>query len=151
MKQNCRNLYKKGIVLFFIILILLLIFYYSWLPDSELKTETYLPKWLLKWCNYYFNLRTAIPFVPLGYLLEVLNPISKRKSIINNSYIVPFWFQNSSISALVVCIAEGGQFFITNRNPDILDIVFGILGSVFGVIIYYLIKKITKLFFFKNA
>lgn len=151
MKQNCRNFYKKELVIFFIILILLLIFYYSWLPDSELKTETYLPKWLLKWSNHYFNLRTSIPFVPLGFLLEVLTPISKRKSIINNRDIVPFRFQTISIAALVVCIAEGGQFFISNRNPDILDLVFGLLGSVFGSIIYYLIKKITKLFFFKNA
>lgn len=141
MKQNCRVLYKKGIVVLFIILILLLIFYYSWLPDSGLKTETYLPKWLLKWSNHYFNLRTAIPFVPFGFLLEVLTNTSKKKSLSNQSCIAPFRVQNICIAALVVCTAEGGQFFVSNRNPDILDVIFGVLGSILGGIIYYLTKK----------
>jgi hypothetical protein len=36
------------------------------------------------------------------------------------------WFlvQNGCISTAVVCLAEGGQFFILNRHPDAMDVLF---------------------------
>lgn len=47
------------------------IFYLSWMPEGHLGLETYLPVWLLDWSEIHFNLRTAIPFIALGFLFEI--------------------------------------------------------------------------------
>lgn len=125
------------------------IFYYSWLPNPRFETETYLPLWLRNWSNTYFNLRTAIPFIPLGYLLEALASIPTKIFVAKKSS--PLRIKTTLIATVIICLAEGGQFFIANRNPDSLDIAFGILGSTCGGIIYYCIKNFTKLFFIKHA
>nr|WP_315184856.1 hypothetical protein [uncultured Flavobacterium sp.] len=125
------------------------IFYYSWLPDAKLGNETYLPLWLRNWSNTYFNLRTAIPFVALGFLLEAWASIPTRFFSVKSSS--PFRIRNTCIATVIICLAEGGQFFVLNRHPDSLDIAFGILGSTCGNIIYYCIKNFTKLFFIKHA
>lgn len=119
------------------------VFYFSWLPNPDLGTETYLPYWLCDWSNYYYNLRTAVPFVAIGFLSEtasrIKNPITSLKK--NR----PLFIQNISISAAVVCFAEGGQFLIQNRNPDFLDVFFGILGSGIGSLGYYVLQLLKKI------
>ena len=125
------------------------IFYYSWLPNPRLETETYLPLWLRNWSNTYFNLRTAIPFMPLGYLLSAWTSVSS--SLFSVKWRFPLWINNTLIATIIICLVEGGQFFIKNRSPDCLDLVFGILGSTCGTIIHYCIKNFTNLFFIKHA
>jgi hypothetical protein len=139
---------RKSIGLGFLLCVLI-IFYYSWLPDARLGKETYLPLWLLNWSNTYFNLRTAIPFVALGFLLEAWASIPTQFFIVQSSS--PFRICTTLIAAVVVCVAEGGQFLVLNRNPDSLDLVYGILGSTCGSVIHYCIKNFTKLFFIKHA
>lgn len=118
------------------------VFYFSWLPSPDFRTESYLPLWLSEWSNYYYNLRTAIPFVAIGFLLEVVthkkNPIEKSKSRVS------LFIQNMSISTTIVCIAEGGQFLLHNRSPDIMDVFFGILGSAIGSLKYYSIQTLLN-------
>jgi hypothetical protein len=58
------------------------IFYYSWLPDPKLASETYLPAWLLDWSNLHFNLRTAIPFIGFGFLLEMWGATSSQVRVV---------------------------------------------------------------------
>jgi glycopeptide antibiotics resistance protein len=53
------------------------------------------------------------------------------------------------IACAVACVAEIGQFFILNRYPDIADVLYGVLGSQFGFLIYFLIRKIINLSLFK--
>lgn len=125
------------------------IFYYSWLPNPGFETETYLPLWLRNWSNTCFNLRTAIPFVPLGYLLEAWVSIPTKVFVAKSR--LSLRITTILIATIVVCLAEGGQFFIRNRNPDSLDIVFGILGSTCGSVIHYCVTNFTKLFFIKHA
>lgn len=125
------------------------IFYYSWLPNPRFETETYLPLWLRNWSNTYFNLRTAIPFIPLGYLLEAWASIPTKIFVAKKSF--PLRIKTTLIATVIIWLAEGGQFFIANRNPDSLDIVFGIMGSSCGSIIHYCIKNLTKSFFIKHA
>lgn len=139
---------KQKSIVFAFILCVTVIFYYSWLPNPGFETETYLPFWLRSWSNTYFNLRTAIPFIPLGYLTEAWLSIPNKNFVSKSS----LWFRIKTIliATIVVCLAEGGQYFIKNRNPDSLDIVFGLLGSVTGSICYYLIQKINLLIT-KNA
>lgn len=118
------------------------VFYFSWLPSPDFRTESYLPLWLSEWSNYYYNLRTAIPFVAIGFLLEVVthkkNPIEKSKSRVS------LFIQNMSISTTIVCIAEGGQFLLHNRSPDIMDVFYGILGSAIGSLKYYSIQTLLN-------
>ena len=129
------------IVLLILLFIISIVFYFSWLPDPSLKSETYLPNWLLKWSNQYYNLRTAIPFVAVGFLLEAYAHYKSLQEF--NPKKINF-LQNMGIAALIVCIAEGGQFLIHKRSPDIMDVFYGIIGSIIGAIGYNLLKKNKK-------
>jgi hypothetical protein len=84
-------------------------FYFSWLPSPDLETETYMPSWLWDWSNYYYNLRTAVPFVALGFLLEMASRIKDPIAALKKNPRI--FIQNISISAVVVRIAEGGAIF----------------------------------------
>lgn len=142
-------MYKKR-VLFSVILVILLVFYYSWIPDPRFQNETYLPKWLLNWSNHYYNLRTAIPFVAIGFLLETYRQQISLIEINQNKK--KYFIQNIAFATIIVCIAEGGQFLIHERNPDIMDVFFGILGSWIGGLGYYfLINIILNFKRFRNA
>jgi glycopeptide antibiotics resistance protein len=132
----------KKIVQLLLLFFIGTVFYFSWLPSPDFRTESYLPLWLSEWSNYYYNLRTAIPFVAIGFLLEV---VTHKKNLIENSKSrVGLFIQNMSISTTIVCIAEGGQFLIHNRSPDIMDVLFGILGSAIGSLGYYTIQTLLN-------
>jgi len=131
---------SKKRILFIFIFVVVIIFYFSWLPDPSLKNELYLPRWLLKWSDHYYNLRTAIPFFALGFLLEAY---TKQKSSNEIKYSKNLNFiQNIGIATIIVCIAEGGQFLIRKRSPDLMDVFYGILGSLIGVLIFNLYKRV---------
>jgi hypothetical protein len=118
------------------------VFYFSWLPSPDLDTETYLPCWLRDWSNYYYNLRTAVPFVSIGFLLEVSRGQNSRNRTSTKRHQISF--QNIGIAAVVVCIAEGGQFLLQNRNPDWMDVFFGIIGSAIGSLGHYMLHILMK-------
>lgn len=124
-----------------------LIFYFSWLPSSNLKTETYLPQIIIDWTSEYLNLRTAVPFLVLGYLCEVRQEVRDYKAI-KYFFVRP---QTIIICTVVVCLAEAGQFFISDRHPDFMDIFFGIAGGTCGGIAALSFKKLNHYFFYKNA
>lgn len=129
-------------ILFTFIFVIAGIFYFSWLPDPSLKNETYLPKWLLDWSNDYYNLRTAIPFLVLGFLLEAyMQQKSLNKTIYNNNLHL---IKSIGIATIIVCIAEGGQFLLRKRNPDLMDVFYGILGSIIGVFFFNFFKKLKN-------
>ena len=136
----------KTIFLFLVVACISAVFYFSWLPNPDLGTETYVPKWLLDWSNIYYNLRTAVPFVAIGFLLELVRRQKKIIGKIRND--LRLFVGNTAISLAVVCIAEGGQFILENRNPDFRDIFYGILGSVIGSFSYYILDKLIN---FKNV
>jgi NADPH-dependent curcumin reductase CurA len=46
------------------------------------------------------------------------------------------WFKNGCISTAVVCLAEGGQFFILNRHPDAMDVL--LVGNQMGFVVFQL-------------
>lgn len=140
---------QRKLILFVFLICVLAIFYYSWLPDARLQQETYLPLWLRDWSNTYFNLRTAVPFLPLGFLLEAYASIPTRFFIVKSES--PFRIRTTLIAVVVICLAEGGQFFIANRHPDSADIAFALLGSTCGGVLHYCFKNINQLFSTKDA
>lgn len=130
------------IVLLLLLLVIAVVFYFSWLSDPGFASETYLPDWLLRWSNYYYNLRTAIPFLALGFLLEVYTDNNTLNKKIYNERLS--FVQNMVIATIVVIIAEGGQFIIEKRSPDLMDIFYGIIGSLIGALSYNLLKKLRN-------
>ena len=138
--------WKRNFMALFFFLITLSIFYFSWIPDSQFSSETYLPLWLRNWSNSHFNLRTAIPFIGFGFFLAACIS-NKPHSKITNAIVI--WFKYSFLAFAVASLAEIGQFFILNRHPDILDVLFAIAGSQLGFGIYFLFGKIIKLSFLK--
>ncbi|TRX15879.1 VanZ family protein [Flavobacterium franklandianum] len=141
----------KIIIHFLVVLLLFFfvteIFYLSWLPNGHLGEETYLPSWLLAWSNHHFNLRTAIPFFALSFLMQCWYSISAPTGA---KIKIPFWVFNLTCAAVLVCIVEGGQFFIAHRHPDSMDVVYGIFGSLLGCVLYSIFKFITILIFIKK-
>jgi glycopeptide antibiotics resistance protein len=87
----------------------------------------------------YVQLRTAVPFLVIGYILQFLcKP---------NAY---FTLKGFVFSFLVVLIAEGGQFLLPYRHPDVMDIVFGVLGTLLGMFFYYQTFKLRHLIMAKK-
>lgn len=130
------------IVLLLLLTVICVVFYFSWISDPSLSSETYLPGWLLKWSNHYYNLRTAVPFLAVGFLLETY---TEHRGITDVNYNKKLNFiQNIIIAAIIACVAEGGQFVIQRRSPDLMDVFYGILGSLTGALSYNLLKKIRN-------
>jgi len=140
---------SKKIVLLLLLFVIGAVFYFSWLPNPSLESESYLPKWLLNWSNYYYNLRTAVPFVAVGFLLEAYTHHVKSNKTNHNEN--SNFIQNIGIATIIVCIAEGGQFLMQKRNPDLMDVFFGILGSIMGGLAYYLVNVMMNSKRLKNA
>jgi hypothetical protein len=113
--------------MFVLLLTTLLILYFSWISDWNLESESYLPLWLLNWSNCYFNLRTAVLFVACGFLWDTCN--SKKSSDKKPKTKVALWFRNSVTALVIVCLAEGGHVFVLNRHPDLIHLLFVLLGS----------------------
>jgi glycopeptide antibiotics resistance protein len=130
-----RSIKQHGIVVL-LMLVGVGIFYFSRIPDSNLTCESYLPLWLLNWSNYYFNLRTAVPFVVFGFLLDAYN--SKKSTRKKRKVRFSIWFRNSIAAVVVAFLTEAGQFFVLNRHPDLADVLFGFLGSQLGFLLYYI-------------
>lgn len=133
---------SNKIVLILLFFVVSIVFYFSWLSDPSFRNETYLPKWLLTWSNNYYNLRTAIPFIVFGFLLEFYTQHRNTKDSKIDMRIN--LVQNLGIAAIVVCIAEGGQFITQRRNPDLMDVFFGISGSLIGGLVYNLFKIVKN-------
>lgn len=133
---------SNKIVLLLLLIVIGVVFYFSWLSDPGLMSETYLPMWLLNWSNRYYNLRTAVPFIAFGFLLECYTEYKNPNEEVQNKGLI--FMQNTGIALIVVCIAEGGQFMIQRRSPDLMDVFYGIMGSIMGALVYNLSKRLKN-------
>lgn len=114
------------LILFFCILC---VFYFSWLPNPSFVNQSYLPRWLVYWADVYVQLRTAIPFLPIGFLCQYL---FKPASF--------FTFNGFVLALFVVALAEIGQFFLPYRFPDWMDVFYGLAGALVGMLAYYILN-----------
>jgi glycopeptide antibiotics resistance protein len=140
---------QKKMLLVLLFICIFGIFYYSWLPDPKLASETYLPKWLINWSNHYFNLRTAIPFLGFGFLMEMWRATPNQKKTTMTKVLKVL--THTALGAIIVSIAEGGQYLLIHRHPDSLDLLYGILGSILGSLLYYVLNIFIELNFYKNG
>lgn len=131
---------SKKIVLLLLLVTVSIVFYYSWQSDPSLESNTYLPRWLLNWSNEYYNLRTAIPFLAVGFLLEAYsqNRGSREMNYNKNAS----FMQNLGIATMIAFVAEGGQFLIQNRVPDLMDVFYATTGSLIGGLGYYMVTML---------
>ncbi|KVV15078.1 hypothetical protein [Flavobacterium sp. TAB 87] len=125
-----------------LLLVICVVFYFSWLSDPSFVNQIYLPKWLLKWHKQYYNLRTAISFISIGFFLEVYT--QHKNSWIKCPGKNVNLIQNLSFATIMVCIAEAGKLLITKRTPDLLDVFFGFTRSLKGALFYNLYKRLRN-------
>ena len=114
---------------------ILLVFYLSWLPSPDFQESWYFPSQLVIWTNSHGRLRTGVPFVFLGLLADFLPRPNEIKSL-------SFYLSYLLLLSLVVTIAEIGQLFLSHRHFDMIDIVWGVLGGVAGILISLFLKKL---------
>lgn len=100
-----------------------------------------MPSSVRNWSNEHYNIRTAVPFFFIGFILEVKYYSTKKSTL----QIIKQLLKNTLISVFLVCVAELGQFFIVHRNPDFRDVFYGFLGSVLGAIVFYSSVKLFSL------
>src|SRR4051794_38482904 len=93
---------EKKTILFALLTISLLVFYYSWLPDPNMRSEAYLPKWILDWSNKNYNLRTGVPFVPFGYFLAAYSQTTNSDNTEKNTNLI--FIQNLGVAGIVAFI-----------------------------------------------
>jgi hypothetical protein len=123
----------KVICILILVYCIVCVFYFSWLPNPSFVNQSYLPRWLVYWADVYVQLRTAIPFLPIGFLCQY---IFKPASF--------FTFNGFVLALFVVAIAEIGQFFLPYRFPDWMDVFFGISGALVGMLAYYILSFVFR-------
>lgn len=110
------------------------ILYFSWVPDPNIGDLAILHGWFSDWINSYGNLRTAVPFFVFALFFELVYHWSSLKSRI--ILIIG--------SLIIVSIAEVGQLLLPKRHFDLMDIIFGLSGTIMGLIIGIIIKSLLR-------
>jgi glycopeptide antibiotics resistance protein len=117
------------------VLLLGSIFYFSWLPNPSFENETYLPAWLISWTDNNDNIRTAVPFVFLGYFGGKLSNLQLKFSHL------ALW---GVVFLVIILIAELGQFNLPQRHFDWADIMWGVLGGYAGVALVLILNRFVR-------
>lgn len=106
----------------------LLIVFLSWKSNPNLNELEFIPDWLSNWADHDQNsqTRTAVPLIGLGIYTSVTLIYMKLIHWYN-------WGLAWATLTLIVCIAEGGQFLLPSRTPDIKDVFWGGLGAGIGL------------------
>ena len=108
----------------------------SWLPNPDIGNVLPVPGVLRQWVNANGNLRTAVPLLLLGGLVEGLLPAAQ------SSWHNRLW---AWVALLVlVVLAEIGQLWLPKRHFDWGDIGYGVVGAAVGMGIVFVFKKILQ-------
>ncbi|WP_109676924.1 hypothetical protein [Dyadobacter jejuensis] len=108
-------------------MLMIFVLIFSWLPNPDIGLLPIFPHWLGEWTNKNKNLRTAVPFVFLGFIGPFL-PLFSNKSIWTRAMLV-------LVSLLfLVSMAEVGQLLLPRRHFDWGDIGWGMAGTLLGML-----------------
>jgi len=104
-------------------LLVALILAASWAPESQMTKLGWVPKWAGMLADLSPNIRTAVPFIPLAFVLVLAFARRGFK-----------WAVAGSVLICCVCVAvsECGQVFLPNRTADLKDLMWGGVGTVMG-------------------
>jgi VanZ family protein len=118
-----------------ITLVCMSIIYFSWISSPRLAWNAYVPNWIAYWADKQENdnFRTAIPFLFLGFMSGILIIFSKAKH--------KWWIRSWLIQVLLVMVVELGQLFRPLRSFDVMDIVWGMVGSGLSLFLVYWFSK----------
>ena len=104
-----------------------LVLYLSWQPHPQMATDWFIPRRVAAWADENRNdtIRTAVPFVALGWLLGGWLALQNR----------PWrqWPLAWAALLVLVTIAEVGQLFLARRSFDLGDIGWGAAGALLGL------------------
>ena len=104
-----------------------LVLYLSWRTHPRMEDVWFIPHWVAVWADERRNdtLRTAVPFVALGWLVGGWLWAQNR----------PWrqWQLAWVAQVVLVIVAEAGQLFMPERSFDIADIGWGAVGALLGL------------------
>jgi glycopeptide antibiotics resistance protein len=121
------------LLVFFLLTGIIAVFYFSWLPQPDFRTVSFIPGWLARWSNTHDTLRTAVPFIFLGFF-SGLALVDLNKPRI-------WWLFTWFAFVLIAIIAETGQLFLALRVFDWRDIVWGCAGALCGLLVASLFHR----------
>lgn len=115
--------------------IVLLIMVASWAPQSQMTKLSWIPGWVAHLADREPNIRTAVPFIPLAFLLF-------HGLVVRRAY-------HPLVGSVVTCtlllfLAELGQDFLPHRTADVKDLMWGAAGIVLGIVLAQLRKYIRN-------
>ncbi len=116
----------KNLLLFTWVACVFCIFYFSWVPSPALGQTGMLPLWLAEWTDANYNLRTAVPFLILGIVSVLLH---FKKTLV---------LRMGILGAFVV---ESVQLLLPQRNFDMADVAFAVIGLIVGILIGMLLDR----------
>ena len=115
---------RRGLAFFVLSgVLVILITIASWVSDSRMTALRWVPGWMGDWADRDPNIRTAIPFIPLAFLLTQGFASCKLKRPLVWSVI---------LSSACLGLSEFGQIFLPNRTADVRDLVWGGTGILMG-------------------
>ncbi|MFD1140630.1 VanZ family protein [Larkinella insperata] len=115
-----------------------LVFYLSWVPDPHMRFVWFLPKWIAHWADIKQNedLRTAVPFVFLGFLVGTWLSRSQHPW--------SWWVLSILGLTVVAAVAEAGQLLLPRRHFSWADILWGAAGSSLGLFVALVFMLINR-------
>ena len=104
-----------------------LVLYLSWRAHPRMEDVSFIPNWVSAWADERRNdtLRTAVPFVALGWLVGGWLWVQRRPR--------HQWLWAWVVLVALVVVAEVGQLFQAERSFDLADIAWGAAGALLGL------------------
>jgi len=136
--SKARGESKRGSILLFVFsaLLIFLILAVSWVPDSRMTELHWLPRWVAALADRDPNIRTAVPFIPVAFLLLLGFSWRGVKSPV-------LW--SVGVCGVCVLLSESGQLFLPSRTADVRDLLWGMSGACVGVVSAWVSIHLTHL------